>query len=171
MFIDASVRGWIAVQNDEPDLLPPLLEKLDTLAESVRSAGERNMIGHVLQAVGLMEHWMGRTWQARRALAESLAAFSEIKTLACTSHCLEAIAMIIAENRPTSAIELLAGSEAVRDRIGIKTPPLEQEFRRMAAEAAERALGAKEVTAARERGSSLTLVEATALASQELAGD
>ncbi len=167
-FMDASIRGWIAVENDELELLPPLLERLETLAGLVRAAGERNMIGHVLQAVGLMAHWVGKEEQSREALVESLTAFTEIETLACTSHCLEAIAVIVAETQPTSAIELLAGSSSLRERVGVKTPALEHDLRRRANDTATSILEAEKLEAAREHGRHLTLAETIAVAHQTL---
>jgi tetratricopeptide (TPR) repeat protein len=168
-FMDASVRGWMAIQDDEPELLPPLLEKLDMLAGLVRTAGERNMIGHVLQAVGLMAHWVGREEQARGALEESLTAFAEINTKGCASHCLEAVALAVAETHPSVAVELLAGSDSIRQRLGIKAPPLEQELRTLATESARAFLATDDLDAAGERGRDPTLAEATALARQVLA--
>jgi predicted ATPase/class 3 adenylate cyclase len=167
-FMHASVRGWIAVQDDEIALLPPLLESLETLAEMVRAAGERNMIGHVMQAVGLMAYWIGEEERARLALEESLVAFSEIETIACASHCLEAIAVIVAQAQPSLTIELLAASEALRERVGVTAPPLEQEFRRRALGVAEAALPAEGLGSAREHGRGLTASEAIALGRQAL---
>jgi predicted ATPase/class 3 adenylate cyclase len=169
-FVDASIRGWLAVQSDDLALLPPLLGKLDALAEIVRSAGERNMIGHVLQTVGLMAHWMGDDGHAREALEESLVAFTEINTLACASHCLEAIAVVTVDVDPVSAVELLAASSSIRDRVGIKLPPLEHELRRLTTGAARGALGPQDVSAAEERGARLAIAEASALARQLLVG-
>lgn len=167
-FMHASLRGWIAVQDDEIALLPPLLESLETLAEMVRAAGERNMIGHVMQAVGLIAHWVGEEERARLALEESLVAFSEIETIACVSHCLEAAAVIVAQARPSTAIELVAASEALRERVGVTAPPLEQEFRQRAVDVAEAALPAEGVVRAQEHGRGLTASEATALGRQAL---
>ncbi len=169
-FMDASIRGWLAVENDQLELLPQLLDSLETLAGLVREAGERNMIGHVLQAVGLMAHWVGREEQAREALEESLIAFTEIETLACASHCLEAIAVTVAEAQPTIAIELLAGSSSLRERVGVKTPALEHELRRRASDAATATMEAGELGAATDHGRHLTLAETVALAHQALAG-
>jgi hypothetical protein len=77
--------------------------------------------------------------------------------------------MTVAAPSPSAAVQLLAGTEVMRDRIGIKTPRLEQEIRRLTLEAAETVLPALEVAAARERGSRLTITEATALAQEALA--
>lgn len=167
-FMDVSIRGWLAVQDDELELLPALLGKLDTLAEMVRSAGERNMVGHVMQTIGLMAHWMGDEQRAHRALEESLVAFTEIDTLACASHCLEAVAVIAVDSDPATALVLLAASASIRDRIGIKTPPLEEELRILVRDAAGILLSEEAQDGAMEQGCDLTMAEASALAHEVL---
>lgn len=114
-----------------PEKAAELQAELDPLAEVAWNLGERNMIGHVLEAQGVLSFRSGDTGGASTALDKSIVALTELGTVGCACHCFEAIAMCAAEGGLVDpAVRLIGASDGLRDMVGIKVSPMEEPFRR-----------------------------------------
>jgi len=148
-----------------------LLSRLAPISAGVRLAGDRNMIGHVLQLEGILSSRMGDHERASAALDEAVTALSELGTVGCASHCLEAIAeYVAASGRHGEAAQLIGATDSLREAAGIIVAPVEEHFRARATSLFRAALPADVLASEADAGSALSLVEAAHLARQTLAG-
>lgn len=156
--------------NLEPKRAAELLERLAPVSAGVRATSERNMIGHVLQLEGTLSSRVGDHKRAAAAFDEAVTAFSELGTVGCASHCLEAVAEYAASSgRHEAAARLIGATDSLRSAVGIIVAPAEERSRTHAISMFTSALSEAARSAETEAGSALSLAEAAQLARQTLA--
>jgi predicted ATPase/class 3 adenylate cyclase len=171
-FLLISVEAWKSERESElePGRAEQLLSRLEPVAAGARAAGERNMIGHVMQLVGILSSRVGDDERAAAAFDEAVVALSELGTIGCASHCIEAIAEFAAtSDKPEAAAALISATNTLRSDAGITVAPVEEQFRAHAVELFTAALSRDALDAQTATGSSLSLSEAAQLARQTLA--
>jgi predicted ATPase/class 3 adenylate cyclase len=147
-----------------------LKAELDPLAEVARNIGERNVIGHVMEAQGVLSLRTGDTDGASTALDRAIVALTELGTVGCACHCLEAIALCAAEvGLLTSAVRLIGASDGLREMVGIKVSPMEEPFRRGTLETAARSRSTDSIQSLQASGTGLSMRETLQLARDTLA--
>jgi predicted ATPase/class 3 adenylate cyclase len=119
-----------------------LLAQLAPMVEVVRGTGERNVLGHALEAVGTASSLAEDPRRAAECLAEAVDAFEELGSQTCLAHCLERVAWLADRHElSTEAVRLLSAAEALRERIGIAAPPAYDTLRQQVRRSAELGLG------------------------------
>ncbi len=147
-----------------------LLNRLAPISAGARVAGDRNIIGHVLQLEGILSSRMGDHERASAAFDEAVTALTELGTVGCASHCLEAVAeYLAASGRHGEAAQLIGATDSLRAAVGIIVAPVEERFRAGATSLFRAALPADVLAREVDAGSALSLVEAAQLARQTLA--
>jgi hypothetical protein len=171
VYLQISAEAWLLNSTDElsEEKANELLTRLTPVSEGVRSVGERNMIGHVLQSEAILSASLGDNRKAADAFDESIAALTELRTVGCVCHCLEAIASYVARaGLHGPAVRLIGASDQLRTDIGIRVAPVETHFRGEALTEANSALTAEEIEAELEVGRLFGLAEAAQFARQTL---
>jgi predicted ATPase/class 3 adenylate cyclase len=174
MFQEVGIDAWTLFA--ESRLAGPeatqLLERIDPLADGADALGDRNMIGHIRQLEGQIASAGGATERAGAAFDRAITALSELGTVACACHCLDAIAVHIAgQGDHGTAVQLVGAGRRLRTDIGIIVSPMEAPWQNDALDRARSNLSAGELEAALDRGARLGLAEATQLARAALAQD
>lgn len=144
--------------------------ELEPLAQMARSLGERNMIGHLLEAQGFLSLRAGDRSGAAAALDESIVALAELGTVGCACHGLEAIAGCTAEmGMLDPALRLIGASDGLRQSVGINVSPMEEPFREQAMRLAAESMPDEAVATLRSSAIGLSMREALQLARDTLA--
>ena len=124
----------------------------------------------MLQLEGTLSSRAGDHKQASAAFDEAVTALTELGTVGCASHCLEAVAeYLAASGRHGEAARLIGATDSLRAAVGIIVAPVEEQFRAGATSLFSAALPADVLTREVDAGSALSLVEAAHLARQTLA--
>lgn len=153
-----------------PERASELKAELDPLAEVAWNLGERNVIGHVLEAQGVLSFRTGDTGAASNALDKSIVALTELGTVGCACHCFEAIAMCAAEGGLVDpAVRLIGASDGLRDMVGIKVSPMEEPFRRGTLDLAARSQSPGAIQSIQASGIGSSMQETLQLARDALA--
>lgn len=146
-----------------------LKAELQPLADTARAMGERNMIGHVLEVEGVLSFRSGDIDDARTAFDQSIVALTELGTIGCACHCLEAIAMCAAEaGMLEPATTLIGASDGLREMVGIKVSPMEEPFRLETLSLAANSIPQDELQSVRASGVGLSIREALHIARDTL---
>ena len=153
-----------------PEKASELKAELDPLADVAWKLGERNVIGHVSEAQGVLSFRTGDTVGASTALDRSIVALTELGTVGCACHCFEAIAMCAAEGGLVDpAVRLIGASDGLREMVGIEVSPMEEPFRRGTLEFAARSWSADAIQSAQASGRGSSLQETLQIARDTLA--
>ena len=172
-FIGVGVAAWeSSAEGDlDPGRAEELLDRLAPISEGARATGERNMVGHVLQLGAILFASAGETGRAAVAFGEAVAALTDLGTVGCACHCLEAIAEFAAGVEDyRAAARLIGASDKLRRGAGITVAPVEERFRAHATALCAEAMSSDELEAESAAGSALSLVEAAQFARQTLVG-
>lgn len=169
MRVNADSGSLLIKDQITPERAGELLAQLTPVAEAARALGDRNMIGHVGQTEGLLAFHAGDTERASAAFDAAVVALTEIGTVGCVGHCIDAIAdYASATGFDLPAARLLGASDGLRQGVGVAIAPMEDYFR---AETRRKTLAAtsnadleREIAA----GQALSLPEASQLARQIL---
>jgi predicted ATPase len=122
-YLHVTVETWLLLSAGRltSDKAAALRARLAPVSSGVRSAGERNMMGHVLQSEAILAARSGDTHRATAAFDDSIAALTELGTVGCVCHCLEAIAEYSsAAGLYSRAVTLIGASNGLRDSVGIR---------------------------------------------------
>lgn len=171
-YLLAAIEAWesVADSDDEKEKAEELLERVTPLSAGARASGERNIIGHILQLDGMLAAMTGDHERASAAFDEAITALTELGTVGCAAHCLEAIADYVARRgHHDAAARLIAASDQLRKDVGITVAPVEERWRSRARKAIMSELTEEDVQAAEAEGSRLGLAEVAQLARQTVA--
>ena len=129
-----------------PERASELRAELEPMSALAQNLEERNIVGHMMEVEGLLSFRSGDALAAAIALDRSIVALTELGTIACGCHCLEAIALCSAESGMVdSAVRLLGASDGLREMVGISVSPMEMPFRAGTMKLAEETLDAAQV--------------------------
>ena len=170
-FLLLGFEAWQTLRTDETteDRAARVYTDLVPITDAARAVGERNTLGHMLQLAGSLAAAADEDHHASADCDEAIVAFSELATVSCACHCLEAIAeYAVGRDHPNAAVRLLAAAEQLRAEVGIITPPLEQDIRDEVQAACEGLLEPPDFAAAWEVGAAFGLAEAVALSRETL---
>jgi predicted ATPase/class 3 adenylate cyclase len=170
-FMQVNAQTWLALTDNRltSEHAQELASQLSPIADIARSAGERNMVGHVMQSKAILEARMGEVAEAAASFGEAIGALTELGTVGCSCHCLEAVAEFLASaGRHQYAVRLLGAADRLRLDVGISVAPIEEYFRSEAMRQAEGALSSDLLTAEAEVGRTLSLSEVSQFTRQIL---
>lgn len=170
-YLHVTAESWLLETSNRltPERAHDLVTRLAPVTDGARTAGDRNMIGHVLQTEGILLARIGDTERASTAFDDAIVAFTELGTVGCACHCLESIAGYASStghHRP--AVKLIGASDQLRDEVGITIAPVEQHLRNEAMKQILTALPPAIIEAETTAGQQLSLPEASQLARQIL---
>jgi non-specific serine/threonine protein kinase len=118
-----------------------LRSKLAPLIARSESLGERNLLGHLLDLLGLVVLEVGNMDEAGAHLREAIGAFRELGNQALVARTLDHVALFGAKSdQAAAAVTLLASTSALRERVGVSIRPSEQVLFRAALETARKNL-------------------------------
>ena len=173
IFMSVSAEALLQDSKGElsPEVARDLLGRLLPVSSSVRAAGERNMIGHVLQTEGVLAARAGDTEKASRSFDTAIQALAELGQVGCACHCLEAIAQFAASaGEHRSAAAITSAADRLRAQVGIRFSPFEKELRAVTMSMAAEEFSTEVLEAAESDGGAfISLQEATQLARQTVA--
>ena len=109
---------WVAsLRNPDLDAATEQAAEADAL---LRRLGVPMGIAHNLEGRGIVAFERGDVDEASRHIAEAIEMFTDYQNLGCAAHAIEAAAVVIARTAPesTTAPELLAAADALRERSG-----------------------------------------------------
>ncbi len=171
VFLSVGVELWPGSSSQiRPENAQAEIERLAPVSLAVRSSGERNMIGHVLQTEGILLAGANEISAAARTFDEAILALSELGQVGCACHCLDAIAEFVATlEKYQESARLIGAANSLRMGIGVPVAPVEEPFRSRAMAICEAALGQEESTAETDLGALMSLPEAAQMARETLA--
>jgi hypothetical protein len=170
-YLQVSADTWLLATSDQltSERAQELVTRLVPVTDGARLVGDRNMIGHVLQTEGILSSRAGDTDRATAAFNDAIVALTELGTVGCTCHCLEAIANYASESGfQRSAARLIGASSRLRRDVGVTVAPVEEHFREQAMTRATAELPTEVLEAEIAAGQLLSLSEASQLARQML---
>jgi non-specific serine/threonine protein kinase len=118
-----------------------LRSKLAPLVARSESLGERNLLGHLLDLLGLVVLEVGDMDEAGAHLREAIGAFRELGNQALVARTLDHVALLGAKSdQAEAAVSLLASTSALRERVGVSIRPSEEVFFHATLETARKSL-------------------------------
>ena len=105
------------------------MSKLEPIVAGAQQLGERNLLGHLLDALGPIALEAGRIDEAGAHLSEAVTAFDTLGNQICLAHALDHVALFATKaNQPAAAIRLLGATTTLRRHIGVSARLAEQAF-------------------------------------------
>jgi non-specific serine/threonine protein kinase len=103
-----------------PEVAEGLMSKLEPIVAGAQQLGERNLLGHLLDALGPIALEAGRIDEAGAHLFEAVRAFDTLGNQICLAHALDHVALFATKaNQPAAAISLLGATTTLRQHIGV----------------------------------------------------
>jgi hypothetical protein len=110
-----------------PEVAEDLLSKFEPMVAAAQQLGERNLLGHLLGALGLTALEAGRIDEAGAHLSEAVSAFNILGHQALLARTLDHVALLATRaNQPAAAIRLLGATTTLRRHIGVPATLAEQ---------------------------------------------
>lgn len=142
-----------------------LVDRLGPMLALARAVGERNGLGHALEAVGTAAVMAHRFGEAAGLMAEAIDAFDTLGNQGCLAHCLDRVAWFADETaRPEHAVRLLGASQTLREHIGIAAPPCYAAVHNQVRDSAGTKLSKLSFESAWQEGAAMDSATAVALA-------
>jgi tetratricopeptide (TPR) repeat protein len=112
-----------------PEVAEDFLSKLKPMLAEAQQIGDRNLLGHVLELLGLVALEAGRIDEASAHLSEAVRAFHTLGNQALVARMLDHVALLATKaNQPAAAIRLLGATTTLRRHIGVSARLAEQAF-------------------------------------------
>ena len=110
-----------------PEVAENFLSKLEPMLAGAQQLGERNLLGHVLESLGLFALDAGRIDEAGAHLSEAVRAFDTLGNQVHLARTLDHVALLATRaNQPAAAISLLGATTTLRQQVGVSARLAEQ---------------------------------------------
>jgi non-specific serine/threonine protein kinase len=112
-----------------PEVAEDLMSKFEPMLAGARQLGDRNLLGHVLELLGLFALHAGRLEEASAHLSEAVRAFDTLGNQALVARTLDHVARLATKaNQPAAAVSLLGATTTLRQHIGVSATLVERSF-------------------------------------------
>ena len=112
-----------------PEVAEDLMSKFEPTIAGARQLGDRNLLGHVLELLGLFALHAGRLKEASAHLSEAVRAFDTLGNQALVARTLDHVARLATKaNQPAAAVRLLGATTTLRQHIGVSATLVERSF-------------------------------------------
>lgn len=99
-----------------------LIEECDRV---VREIGAPQLVAHIAEIRAFFLGLDGRLLEAAPLMREAVNLYAQVRDPNCGAHFLENVALLLCDQQPENALELLAATERLRAEIGVPPPPYE----------------------------------------------
>jgi tetratricopeptide (TPR) repeat protein len=110
-----------------PEVAEDLMSKLQPVLAEAQQLGDRNFLGHVLDALGLFALEAGRIDEAGAHFSEAVTAHDTVANKSALAHALDRVALLATRaNQPAAAIRLLGATTSLKQHLGVSARLAEQ---------------------------------------------